>query len=321
MFGVPLVIQMTDDEKFLWKRDEIPSTHDAYEMTRQNARDIIAIGFDPTKTFIFSDLHYVGRMWANITSLARLTSANSVKAVFGFTGQRVCEVASAPSHHRLDSMNIGQFHFPAVQAAPSFSSSFPHIFGADSNLPCLIPCAIDQDPYFRLTREVAPKLGYRKPALLHSKFFPALQGAHEKMSASSKISAVYLTDTPEEIYTKVLLEIAFCARDSRPPTQIKEHAFSGGKDSAEEQRRTGANLSVDVSIAYLEFFMEDDAELARIKDAYGSGKMLTDELKDILIRVMVDVVQRHQRYRRWGGGLDRRTLTRAPALARPSRRR
>ena len=35
-----------------------------------------------------------------------------------------------------------------------------------------------------MTREVAPKLGYRKPALIHSKFFPALQGAGTKMSAS-----------------------------------------------------------------------------------------------------------------------------------------
>ena len=24
----------------------------------------------------------------------------------------------------------------------------------------LIPCAIDQDPYFRMTRDVAPRLGY-----------------------------------------------------------------------------------------------------------------------------------------------------------------
>ena len=41
---------------------------------------------------------------------------------------------------------------------------------------CLIPCAIDQDPYFRMTRDVAPVLKFKKPALLHSTFFPALQG-------------------------------------------------------------------------------------------------------------------------------------------------
>lgn len=42
-------------------------------------------------------------------------------------------------------------------------------------MPCLIPCAIDQDAYFRMTRDVAPRLGYRKPALIHSKFFPGLE--------------------------------------------------------------------------------------------------------------------------------------------------
>lgn len=31
-----------------------------------------------------------------------------------------------------------------VQAAPSFPSSFPHIFGKRVDIPCLIPCAIDQ---------------------------------------------------------------------------------------------------------------------------------------------------------------------------------
>ena len=33
--------------------------------------------------------------------------------------------------------------------------------------------------YFRMTRDVAPRLGYLKPALLHSSFFPAMQ-AHRK---------------------------------------------------------------------------------------------------------------------------------------------
>jgi hypothetical protein len=41
---------------------------------------------------------------------------------------------------------IGKIAFPAIQAAPSVSSSFPFIFGEKrkDELPCLIPCAIDQ---------------------------------------------------------------------------------------------------------------------------------------------------------------------------------
>ena len=45
---------------------------------------------------------------------------------------------------------------------------------------CLIPCAIDQDPYFRQTRFKAPMIGRRKPALIEPHFFPALHGPQGK---------------------------------------------------------------------------------------------------------------------------------------------
>ena len=57
VFDVPLVIQMTDDEKFLWKDLTLPQVQ---EMAFENARDIIAVGFDPEKTFIFTDCNYIG---------------------------------------------------------------------------------------------------------------------------------------------------------------------------------------------------------------------------------------------------------------------
>ena len=64
-----------------------------------------------------------------------------------------------------------------------------------------------QDPYFRMTRDVAPRIGYPKPALLHSTFFPALQGAQTKMSASDANSSIFLTDTPKQIKNKVRLKL------------------------------------------------------------------------------------------------------------------
>lgn len=54
-----------------------------------------------------------------------------------------------------------------------------------------------------MTRDVAPRLGYPKPALLHSIFFPALQGTRSKMSASDPNSSIFLTDTDNQIKTKV----------------------------------------------------------------------------------------------------------------------
>ena len=56
VFHVPLVIQMTDDEKFLWKDLTV---EEANRLAHENAKDIIACGFDKSKTFIFSNMEYM----------------------------------------------------------------------------------------------------------------------------------------------------------------------------------------------------------------------------------------------------------------------
>lgn len=102
--------------------------------TPQNCKDIIACGFDINKTFIFSDFEYVGGpFYRTIIDIQRSVTMNQVRGIFGLT----------------ESDNIGKIGFPAVQAAPSFPCVFPHIFGSRKDVRCLIPCAIDQDPYFR----------------------------------------------------------------------------------------------------------------------------------------------------------------------------
>ncbi|XP_015279927.1 PREDICTED: tryptophan--tRNA ligase, cytoplasmic [Gekko japonicus] len=265
VFNVPLVIQLTDDEKYLWKDLTIEK---AYQYTIENVKDIIACGFDVNKTFIFSDLDYLGsspEFYKNIIKVQKHVTFNQVKGIFGFT----------------DSDCIGKISFPAIQAAPSFCTSFPQIFNNRKDVQCLIPCAIDQDPYFRMTRDVAPRIGYAKPALMHSVFFPALQGAQTKMSASDPNSSIFLTDTPKQIKTK-----------------INKHAFSGGKDTVEEHRKYGGNCDVDVSYMYLTFFLEDDDKLEQIKQAYTSGALLTGELKKALIETLQPLIATHQQRRK-----------------------
>lgn len=254
-FDVPLVIQLTDDEKFLWKdlkKDE------AKRLAFENARDIIAMGFDVNKTFIFSDFQQIGgAFYENMVTVMKHVTFNQVKGIFGFN----------------DSSNIGKIMFPAVQATPAFSSSFPYIFGGKKDVPCLIPCAIDQDPYFRMTRDVAPSLKFRKPALLHSTFIPALQGAQTKMSASDENTSIYVSDTPKQIKNK-----------------INKYAYSGGGDTIEEHRANGGNCDVDISYQYLTFFLEDDERLEQIRKDYSSGKLLTGELKQILVETVTPLV-------------------------------
>lgn len=50
------MIELTDDEKFLFKDLEL---EEARRLGFENAKDIIAAGFDPEKTFIFRDTDYI----------------------------------------------------------------------------------------------------------------------------------------------------------------------------------------------------------------------------------------------------------------------
>lgn len=262
VFDVPLVIQLTDDEKFLFK----PSLklEDVQKFAFDNARDIIACGFNLEKTFIFSNLDYVGgAFYHNIVRIARTITTSQSKGTFGFN----------------DSDNVGKLHFVSIQAAPSFSNSFPQIYGSRSDVPCLIPCAIDQDPYFRQTRDVAVRLKYPKPSLIHAKFFPSLQGPQTKMSASNESSSIYMTDTAKQIKKKV------------------NTAFSGGQETVEEHRRLGGNPDVDVAYQYMLFFVDDDAEMAELARLYRAGELLSGEMKSRAIAVLQLIVQGFQERR------------------------
>ncbi|XP_013107601.1 tryptophan--tRNA ligase, cytoplasmic [Stomoxys calcitrans] len=263
-FDVPLVVQMSDDEKTLWKDLKV---EDAIKLAHENAKDIIAMGFDVDKTFIFNNLTFMGQcpaFYQNVIRMQKCVTFNQVKGIFGFG----------------DSDIIGKIGFPAVQAAPALSSTFPFIFG-NRKIHCLVPCAIDQDPYFRMCRDVAPRLGFPKCALIHSTFFPALQGAKSKMSASDQNSAVFLTDTPKQIKNK-----------------INKYAFSGGRVTVEEHRKLGGIPDIDVAYQLLKFFLEDDAKLEEIRIAYSKGELLTGEIKKIAIETVTPIVEQHQAARK-----------------------
>lgn len=67
--------------------------------------------------------------YRNMVRIQKCVTYNQIKGIFGFG----------------DSDAMGKISFPSIQSAPSFCSSFPFIFGAGrKNIPCLIPCAIDQ---------------------------------------------------------------------------------------------------------------------------------------------------------------------------------
>ncbi|KAE9978714.1 hypothetical protein BLS_000368 [Venturia inaequalis] len=274
-FDVPLVIMLTDDEKALFK--ENLTLEDCMQFARDNAKDIISMGFDKKKTFIYQDTKYFGgHMLLNAWEFSKAITFNQVRGAFGFD----------------ESTNVGRLFFPSLQCVAAFATSYPEIWGDDPNsdlrskktakIPCLIPCAIDQDPYFRLVRENCHRMRFPgpKPALIHSKFLTALQGAGGKMSASNPNSAIFMSDTPNQIKKK-----------------INQHAFSGGQETLELHRELGGNPDIDVAYQYLTYFYEDDEKLQGIYDDYKSGTLLTGDLKKLCIELMQGYVKEFQEAR------------------------
>lgn len=110
-FDLPLVIQITDDEKFVYREEfELENT---IRMGISNIKDIIAFGFDPERTFIFSNVEYIQKLYPNVLKVQKAVTLNQMRGIFGFS----------------ESDNVGKWAFPPVQAVPAFSNSFQHIWG------------------------------------------------------------------------------------------------------------------------------------------------------------------------------------------------
>jgi len=235
--GAFMYIPFSDDEKYLTKASDFKTIR---EYTINNLINILALDFDPKKTRIFIDTQE-----PIIYSLSILFSKhfnlNTIRSVFG-----------------ADFKNIGWIFYPAVQVAHIL---LPQVLNGQTET--LVPVAIDQDPYLRIARDIAPKYGFLKPRTILSKFFPSLEDPYGKMSSSGE-KLISLDDDFNMIKKK-----------------MRKYAFSGGRPTIEEHRKLGGIPEIDVAFLYLYyFFEEDDEKIKEIEEKYRRGELLTKEIKD-----------------------------------------
>ncbi|HXX98153.1 MAG TPA: tryptophan--tRNA ligase [Candidatus Bathyarchaeia archaeon] len=240
-FDSKLLFQLTDDEKFLQSQDR--SSEEIRHYTYENILDIIAVGFDPYKTKIIIDTKHIQHLYPIATEIAKRITFSTAKAVFGFSS----------------STNIGMVGFPPIQAAPCFLPSVIE----NKPTPVLIPAAIDQDPYWRITRDVAERMGYYKPAQIHSKFIPGL-GMSGKMSSSKPETALFTTDDPEVTDKKV------------------SAAFTGGQPTITLQRQLGGNALGCPVFWYLRYLFDTEKQSDERLLKCKSGNLLCGECKSDL---------------------------------------
>ena len=320
--------------------------------TIETVKDIIALGFDPDLTYVFSNFNLIQQLYPAVCEIQRHLTCNQVSHCFGVSGSdsvgRMAFPASTWSGAGQSPVGVRLTWLlcATVQMAPCFSGVFPTVLSlkppadagasADDATPvvattpakrkgkasksskptkrirCLVPCGVDQDPYFRMTRDIARHMKHPKPAVIHcactthhcqrgflahgvrcccffaAKFLPSLDGIHTKMnstpgaasaSGAPQAGPIMLSDTPKRIAKKI------------------GRAFSGGQETLELHRKLGADLSVDVPIKYLSLFLRDEAKYDEVASQYAAGVLTSGQVKKLAAQAVAAVVVEHQRAR------------------------
>ena len=195
-YNIPVFIPISDDESYV--AGKVKTQEEALENSKRLARELIAYGFDPKKTFFIIDQIYTN-IYNLAIKLSKSVNYSEIKATYGYKPVN----------------NIGLHFYPAIQSAHVI---FPQDKYKIKNV--LVPIGPDEDAHIRISRDIASRQGYQKAAILHSNFLPGING--DKMSTSKPNSAIFLSDDEKTIRKKI--NKAF----SGGQKTIEEHKKLGG---------------------------------------------------------------------------------------------
>ena len=249
-YNLPVFIPISDDESYV--AGKVKDQKQALENSKRLAKELIAYGFDPKKTYFIIDQIYTN-IYNLAIKLSKKVNYSEIKATYGYKP--------------VD--NIGLHFYPAVQSAHIL---FPQEKYNIKNV--LVPIGPDEDAHIRISRDLASRHGYRKPAILHANFLPGIDG--KKMSTSKPNSAIFLSDDEKTIRKKI------------------SKAFSGGQPSLEEHRKKGGNPDVDVSFIYLEKLFLTKQESDKLKEKYKKGIISSREMKKLFADEAVKFIKNFQ---------------------------
>ena len=248
-YDIPVFIPISDDESYV--TGKVKSQEEALKNSLALAQELLAYGFNPKKTYFIIDQIYTS-IYNLAIKLSRRVTLSEIKASYGY---------------KLED-NPGLFFYPVVQSAHILLPQ--EEFGIKN---VLVPIGPDEDTHIRICRDIASRAGYVKPAVLHSRFFPGING--EKMS-KSRYNAVFLKDEEKSVRKKV------------------NRAYSGGAATAEEHRKHGGKPEQDVSIFYLKNLFLADKDSQILIKKYKEGKILSGEVKKMLADEMIKFVKKFQ---------------------------
>lgn len=248
-YKIPVYIPISDDESYV--SGKVKDQETALKNSKKLAKEMLAYGFDPHKTYFIIDQIYTN-IYNLAIKLSKKINYSEIKATYGYKPEE----------------NIGLHFYPAVQSAhilfPQEKYKIPNV---------LVPIGPDEDAHIRISRDIAGRMGYNKPAILHAKFLPGIDGT--KMS-KSKNNAIFLNDDEKTIRKKI------------------SQAFSGGQPTLEEHKRLGGNSDVDVSFIYLEKLFLNKKQSQELKEKYKKGEVSSGEMKKLFADEVIKFVKKFQ---------------------------
>ncbi|MBT3866082.1 tryptophan--tRNA ligase [Candidatus Woesearchaeota archaeon] len=249
-YGVPVYIPISDDESYV--SGKVKDQKEAFKNSVKLAKELLAYGFDPKKTFIIID-----QIYTNIYNLAIKLSKRVT----------LSEIISSYGYKKED--NPGVYFYPAVQSAHVL---LPQELRGIKNV--LVPIGPDEDSHLRIARDIASRAGYVKPSVLHITFLPGIDG--KKMS-KSRNNSISLEDDAKTLRKKA------------------NKSISGGRDTAEEQRKHGGDPDKDMPCFYLTNLFLSESDGKKLTKDYKSGKLLSGDVKKMFGDVLVDFIGEFQK--------------------------
>jgi len=249
-YNMPVYIPISDDESYV--AGKVKDQKQALENSKKLAKELIAYGFNPKNTFFIIDQIYTN-IYNLAIKLSKKVNYSEIKATYGYKPEE----------------NIGLHFYPAVQSAhilfPQEQYKIPNV---------LVPIGPDEDAHIRISRDIASRAGYKKPAILHAKFLPGITGT--KMSTSKPNTAIFLNDDEKTIRKKI------------------SKAFSGGQKTIEEHKKLGGNPDVDVACIYLKNLFLKPEKYKEIENKYKKGQLLTKDIKEMFADQAVKFIKQFQ---------------------------
>ncbi len=212
------------------------------KIATRNVADILALGLDPDRAVVYFQSEELKVMRLG-TVFSRGVTNNMLKAIYG-------------------ERQIGLYMSALYQAGDILMPQLPELGGPR---PVLVPVGADQDPHIRLARDLAARYhdeyGFIPPSSIYHRLMLSLGGS-DKMSKRSESTLLTLDDAPMDANKKIMT------------------AFTGGRDTVEEQRRLGGRAEIcPVYDLYSFHFARNDEHVKTVYHECTKGIRLCGECK------------------------------------------